>query len=177
MLNAHSAYAKVLRPNVSPRQYSITDTVLRDDAVAEEFRRELTAPYHAAKRGSRLHAPKLSVLIKNIDHGVNHLPQNVVTLALGAYSLGGIEAARRPWRIIDEMLTAKAPVPTYSLDDLQQIETEIEGICNNLQMRYMRGDRTRKLLLDMLEKFERIHEISGQIVAQLRARLYGGPRK
>jgi hypothetical protein len=88
----------------------------------------------------------------------------------------GIEQVCRPFRVIEGMLRAQVPTPNYSETELHRMETEIEGQLNNLQLQYMTGDRSARMKRDMLEKFERIYEIVGQIIAQLRKDLYGGPK-
>lgn len=176
MPNTHSAYAKALPRPIAVGQYRSNESVQAD--AIREYRRELVAPLAAAPFGSRRNSPKLVSLSKHVTAGENKAPETTAALLFGALALGvDIETVVSPLRMLEARLRAQVPLPQLSLEDLQQIETEIEGTCNNLQMRYMRGDRTEKLLRDMLEKFERIHEVSGQIIAQLRKRLYGGPKR
>jgi hypothetical protein len=176
MSNLHSSYTKALPRPLAIAQYRSNESV--QATAIKEYRRELVAPLAAAPFGSRRNSPRLVSLAKHVTAGENKAPETTAALLFGALERGvDIETVTRPLRLLDGMLRAQVPLPQLSLDDLQQVETEIEGICNNLQMRYMGGERTEKLLRDMLEKFERIHEVTGQIIAQLRKRLYGGPRK
>jgi hypothetical protein len=164
-------------PNPSgARQNSFIKSVQGE--AADEYRRALLAPLSSAPYGSRAASPKLVSLSKHVQQGENKVAETTIALTFGALSLGvGIEQVCRPFRVIEGMLRAQVPTPNYSLEELQQMETTIEGECNNLQMEYMRGDKSQKVKRDMLERFERIYAVIGQIIAQLRKDLYGGPQR
>lgn len=168
------AYANTTGTHLS-RKGDLSKSV--QDAATSEYRSALLAPLTSAAYGSRVSCPKLVRLAKHVQQGENRVAETTVALAFGALQLGvGIDVVTRPFKVIDGMLRAQVPVPHRSLEELQQIETEVEGMCNNLQMQYMKGERSDSVKRAMLEKFERIYEIVGQIIAQLRKDLYGGPR-
>lgn len=146
--------------------------------AVDEYRRALLAPLSTAPYGSRSASPKLVSLSKHVQQGENKVAETTVALAFGALSLGvPIDEVTRPFRVIEGMLRAQVPTPSYSMDELHRLETSIEGECNELQMAYTTGDRSMRVKREMLERFEKLYAIIGQIIQQLRSDLYGGPRR
>lgn len=146
--------------------------------AVDEYRRALLAPLSEAPYGSRTASPKLVTLSKHVSTGDNRVAETTVALAFGALSLGvGIEAVCKPFRVIDGMLRAQVPAPHRSLEELHRLETQIEGECNVLQMEYLVSDKSDRVKRKMLEKFEAIYAVIGELIAQLRKDLFGGPHR
>jgi hypothetical protein len=167
------SYAVVSRNSSGVRQNRISIAVQHE--AIEEYRRSLLS---AVPHGSLVDDPKLKALRKHVQQGENKVAETTVTLAFGALERGvDIDVVTRPFRVITGMLRAQLPCSNYSLEELHRIETQIEGECNVLQMAYTTGDRSMKVKREMLERFEKLHAIIGQIIAQLRKDLYSGPRR
>lgn len=163
------------RPTPSISQHSFRQSVQFRQWVGE-YKRALCAPFHLAAYGSRKSCPDLVMLAKNVERETNKVAETTIALSLGALSLAGIDEAMKAPKVLGAILSAQSPTSDLSLDRLQQMETELESELNPLQVQYIMGDRSTRVKMQLLEKFERYREVLDQIIAKLRKDVYGERR-
>lgn len=145
--------------------------------MVEQVKRAIDAAYDAAPHGSRVHVPKLDNLISNITRApaVNKLAESAVTVSVGLLALGGLDAARRFPLTLDAMICATQEEPMRSFDEIQRIETRIEGRLNDLQMAFACGDESAQTKQQMLDEAKRHRAALDELIKKLEQELYGGP--
>lgn len=167
------AYAKASPVLSVSRQTESSESV--QALAVDEYRTAIRGMFKAVPHGARI--PRLVSLDKHIGTGENKVAETTVAMAFGSLRLGAdIDLVTRPFRLMESMLRAQLPAPTRTIAELMQVETQIDSVTDCLQMKFMADRHSGKTKAEMLESFEEVHKISGEIVAQLRKELYSGPR-
>lgn len=145
------------------------------DFAAGEYKRALLVDYYLLPRGSRVAAPKLVQLVKNIENDVNVVAKTTMALQFGKIGCGvSLEKTCRAFRIAEAIVRAQFPVKDdLSFDDLQALEMEIECSMNPIQWK-ARGDHSTATLTSLLEKIDQSIDVLTRLRAWVVRKLYGG---
>lgn len=165
--------AIVSRPFAAPLKNGFTETVQRQ--AIDEYRRALLLPFSEARYGSKTKCPQLVSLAKHVSQGENRVAETTMRLAFGALSLGLPKSVVcRPFVIGHAILSAQYPTEgVLDIDDLNALETQLQGEFDSIQVKLWRRDFSTKTLTDAHERLTRIRDLCDKMLEWIEKKLYG----
>lgn len=157
-------------------QHSFRESV-QADARRDELKRSLLAPVYNAIYGSKTDCPELVMLAKNVERGTNRAIDTVDTLSLAAPRLHRpLSEALLFSNTLSATIRAQYPAqfPAMEIEDLNDLETELQGSFDLIQNKIWRKDYSAKTLREGLEQLYKLRDAINRYIEWIERRLYGG---
>lgn len=166
------SYTPVSAPASGARKYGFGKTA--QELAIEECQRVFTAPFGLAPHGSRVRCPQFDSLVKHVRYGDNKAPETLMKLAFGYKSLGISKSANCGMFLhAASIVAAQYPSDVVSIEDLNVLETELQGDIDRYQTRLWKKDYSAKTLKETLDGLYKMRDVIDRMIEWVEKRLYG----
>lgn len=149
---------------------------MAQDALTKKFQRAFSAPFDFAAHGSRKHFPEVDTLTKHVRYGDNKAPETLAKLASG-YKAIGLTKEQNCGMFLTAASVVRAMYPMdapFCLSDWNELETQLQGEFDCIQVKLWRGDLSAKTLTDAHERLTKLRDMIDRALEWIEKRLYGG---
>jgi hypothetical protein len=158
---------------VSPRTISV-ETVQDEDGLTEHYTRIFTEPFDLPLHGTRVTVPEFASVVRHIKAGDYKMPNTLAKLTLGYRRLN----VTRPMLCGMFYKAAAVAASTYpakveAIEDLNELETRLQGEIDQFQNKLWRKDYSAKTLKDFLDGLYRMRDAIDRMIEWAETKLYG----
>lgn len=145
------------------------------DAAIDEYRRALLMPFTEARYGSKVSCPQLVTLAKHVGQRENKVAETTMRLAFGALALGLPKSiVCRPFVVGHAIMSAQYPADaSLDINDLNALETQLQGEFDQIQVKLWRQDYSTKTLTEAHERLTKMRDLCDKMLAWIEKKLYG----